>query len=197
MTTSDARPHTPSRNEVEDAFHTLLAALGRGSDDAFRDTPARATELWLQHLLAAETVDPTSVLGSGIPTQEQTPIVVRDVGITMVCPHHMTVGFGKGQVAYTPNARIIGFGRISELIRACTQRFILQEDAAALIAQSLFDALTPLAVVARLDVLHPCHNVLEPRAHDSMVTCWSERGAPEQRDVIRQLLLAPQPAAAR
>ena len=164
---------------VENAVSELIKALGHEISGELEATPSRVTELWLEHLLKGHETDLNALTLSTSPSDSQDYISLVDIGIHMVCPHHLTIGFGRAHVAYAPQGELTGFGSISELVSVCTQRLILQEDSASLIAQTLVNKIDALAAVAVLDATHPCHNVLHPRAHESRAISWARAGDEE------------------
>ena len=178
------------RQRVERAFAELLRALGQAPEGPLLDTPRRAAALWTDHLLAGEDRDLGALLGSGHPTTATSPISVNDVGVHLLCSHHLTVAFGRAHVAYLPAGRVVGFTALAHLIEACTARFILHEEASQSICNALQAHLGVAAVVACIEAVHPCHNVMHPRSHAARAVGWAQRGPARATRELRQLLLA-------
>ena len=179
---------TTKAEQVERAVASLLEALGQPLTGELEGTPKRVTELWLEHLLAGHEVDLDSLTMSTSPSQSVDPVSLVDIGVHMVCPHHLTIAFGKAHVAYVPGGKLTGFGGIAKLVNACTQRLILQEDAATLAAQTLVKKIDAQAAVVVLDATHPCHNVLHPRSHQARAVSWARAGNPEQSARLESIL---------
>ena len=182
--------HLSRRTRVERAFAELLEALGGSDGPEFARTPARATSLWLEHLLAGEGTDLATELGRGHRSDSAAPISVLDVGVHLVCAHHLTVAFGRAHVAYAPQGRVVGFAALARLIRACTARFVLHEEASQNIATALVTHLPAAAAVACIEAVHPCHNVMQPRSHGARAIGWAQAGRPGPARQLRQLLAA-------
>lgn len=165
------------RQRVQAAFHELLVALGYPIRGATAKTPARTARLWLDELLVGENADLREIIGSGSKATSITPVVVTQMGIHLVCPHHLTVAFGVAHIAYVPKKKIVGLGVLSRLARASTARLILQEDATQLMANALHEQLDAAAVVAAIDAEHPCHRLTEPQAHTARAFTWAHAGS--------------------
>jgi len=179
------------RTRLLTAFVELLAALGAGKKREQRATATRAAELWGRHLLAGEHADLAAILRGGSRSRNAGPVVVLEIGLHLVCPHHLTVAFGYAHVAYVPGPRLAGFGALARLVQACSARLALQEHVTAAIAQALVDHLDVRAAAVVIDALHPCHNVLHPRSHRAHAVTVAERGEPSAaRDLARALRLA-------
>jgi GTP cyclohydrolase I len=182
----------PAGDRLELAFAELLAALAAGSTKASRSdlcqTPQRAAALWRTHLLAGEGRDLAEVLGTPLRHVGSAPIILRQMGIHLVCPHHLTVAWGKAHLAYLPAGQVAGAGRLCDLIQACTARFVLQEEAAQQICTALVDQLQAHAVVALLEAVHPCHTVTQPQSHGAQLACWGQSGEPREVRLLQRLL---------
>lgn len=178
------------RRGAKAAFTQLLEALGATPRGILRDTAARAAALWADYLLAGEGADLAAIIGRGMPTTTETPVSVFDIGAHLVCPHHLTVAFGHAHVAYAPQARLLGLGTISELVRVCTARLVLQEDAGNDIATALVQHLGAHAAVVLIDAVHPCHNVPHPRSHNARTVSWGAAGDAARIRELKSLVLA-------
>ncbi len=180
------------RAQARRAVADLLAALGCRLRGELAGTPARVAALWTEHLLAGEGADLGALLGRGSGAPSAAPVTLLDVGVHLVCPHHLTVAFGTAHVGYLPRRRVAGFGALARLIHACTARLVLQEDASTAIARALCDHLDAEAAVAVIDATHPCHNVPHGRSHRAHAVTWgqagSRRGAAELRRLLRAAL---------
>jgi GTP cyclohydrolase I len=54
-------------------------------------------------------------------------VIIRDIAVHGVCPHHLLPFRGVAHIAYLPGGRLHGFGRIARMIDAMGHRFTYQE----------------------------------------------------------------------
>ncbi len=199
MTTSSAlegkqnmtkRAPKPDKGQqaAEVALYDLLISLGCKLEGELRDTPKRAAALWAHHLLDGEHQDLGAILGHGSPTKSRAPVTLFNVGVHLVCPHHLTVAFGLAHIGYLPNGRAAGFGALAQLIHACTARLVLQEDACDTIANAITEHLDARAAAVVIDAMHPCHNVPHARSHRARAVTWGESGTPTGIRELKGLL---------
>ncbi|MEK7704136.1 MAG: GTP cyclohydrolase I [Myxococcota bacterium] len=167
---------TRNRRDVERAVRTMLESLGHHATGELRATPQRVATLWLDHLLAGERVDVDAVLAECPASASQAAVLVTHVAVHLVCPHHLTVAFGKAHLGYFPGGRLAGFGTLARLVQACTARLVLQEEATEHIADVLVNGLGARAAVVAIEAVHPCHNIPEPRSHGARASTWAQRG---------------------
>jgi GTP cyclohydrolase IA len=185
------RTRAPNPEAARGAIHAFLEALGYEVSGELERTPARTAELWIDRLTAAESRSLADIVRDGVCAgRGDAPVSVLDIGVHMICPHHLTVAMGRAHVAYTPRGRILGFGAVADLVEVATGRMVLQEDATSAIAQALVSELGAAAAVACVQATHPCHNVLHPRSNEAQALTWASAGEAEEAERLRTLLLA-------
>ena len=112
----------------ERSVEALLHAAGIDIDEAHtRRTAQRVRELWQTRLLDGYGVDPREALGAGFADDRRDMVIIRNIAVHGVCPHHLVPFRGVAHVAYLPGGRLHGFGRIARMIDAITHRFTYQE----------------------------------------------------------------------
>lgn len=179
------------RKALEAAFTQLLIAAGQEPVGEFAETPARAAELWDRQLLAGVDAPFADLFREVIEDEQRTdPVSMLDMGVHLVCPHHLTISFGRAHVAYRPAGRIVGFGTLAELVERATARLVLQEEATDDIANALQKHLGARAAVAAIDATHPCHNVPHPRSHGARALSWAFAGDESVAGELKEIVLA-------
>ena len=184
-----SKPSDPRAESIKRLTRELLEALGYEAKGDLARTPERVAELWTTHLVLPPT-DIEQLLKSGLVPAEagaagQATAIV-DMGVQLVCPHHLTVAFGRAHVAYVPGPQVLGFGTISELVTHLTARLVLQERATQEIAEALVRYAGAEAASAALQATHPCHNVGHPRSHDAQAVTWAFAGDAKHHEALRE-----------
>jgi len=122
------------------AVEALLRASGLdpAADADIKHTPARVARLWASEFLAGYDMDPAAILGDPV-TGEADPDVVIVGGLRFhaMCPHHLLPYRGVAHVAYLPAGKLVGFGRLGDLVDCYTRRLTLQERATHQIVDAL------------------------------------------------------------
>lgn len=178
------------REALEAIFSQLLEAAGYEANGEMAETPARAAELWDERLLAGVGRPLAEVLGEPIVAESHDPVSMLDMGVHLVCPHHLTVSFGKAHVAFTPTRAIIGFGSLAKLVERATARLVLQEQATRDIATTLQESLDARAAVAAIEATHPCHNVPHPRSHGARAFTVASAGDAAEAKRLEAMIFA-------
>ena len=170
---------TLKKQKLEQAVHQLLEALDIEISGPCAQTPERMAELWIDHLLVSQDQNIDDIQLTLSPAPNNTPVSLVNIGVHLVCPHHLTIAFGTAHICYEPGEHVVGFGALTRLLEHCTQRLNLQEDATEMAARLLQEKLQARAVCVVIDARHPCHNVLHPRGHDARAITWSHAGDPD------------------
>jgi GTP cyclohydrolase I len=177
-----------------DALAAAVAALLRaaGADLAakdFADTPDRVARLWCDAFLGGNRLDPAVILGHPVEGEAPTEmVVVRDLPFAGMCPHHLLPYIGRATIAYLPGDKLVGFGRLGELVRCFTARLTLQERAGNDIVDAIMTHLQARGAACIMVGQHACLRIPETR-HDAEVVTASFRGEFRERAELRDRLM--------
>jgi GTP cyclohydrolase IA len=122
------------------AIEALLKASGLdpASDPDLGQTPSRVARLWESEFLAGYGMDPAKILADPVEgNADPDVVVVGGLRFHAMCPHHLLPYRGVAHVAYLPAGKLVGFGRLAELVDCFTKRLTLQERATHQIADAL------------------------------------------------------------
>lgn len=127
------------KEAFERAVTDLLTACGfqPQGDPHLGKTAERVSAFWRDRLLDGYAADPSEVLGCGFEDNSREMVIISNISIHSLCPHHLVPFEGIAHVAYIPGGRLHGFGRIARLIDVISHRLNYQE----WICQEVADAL--------------------------------------------------------
>ncbi|MBT2517483.1 GTP cyclohydrolase I [Streptomyces sp. ISL-90] len=170
---------------IERAVLEILLAIGEDPDrPGLTRTPQRVAEAYAE-FFAGLDVDPLSHLADTVPigaTEAGVPatsdaVILRDLAFRSVCEHHLLPFVGTAHVAYLPNERVVGLGRIPAVVDTLASRPQLQERLAEEIADTLQEGLDPKGVLVVLDAQHRCVTTRGSRQERSSTVTIASRGA--------------------
>jgi GTP cyclohydrolase I len=186
---SSIRP--PSEPELRAAVEALLRASGLDPADAdLRETPARVARLWQAEFLAGYAMDPAAILGDPV-VGEADPDVVVVGGLRFhgMCPHHLLPYRGVAHVAYIPRGKLVGFGRLAELVECFTKRLTLQERATHQVADALVAHLGAAGAGCVIEAEQMCLAIPGERHAQSGVVTSAFVGEMRERPDLKARLL--------
>lgn len=147
------------RKAAARAIEEFLRALGVELTGELEGTGERVADAWADDLLEGEAIDAAAVLREGALDADADGaglVVVRDLSITTMCPHHLLPAHGTALVAYLPGDRIAGIGTIAHVVDVLARRLTLQERIGADVTALLVHELGARGALCRLALTHSC-----------------------------------------
>ena len=86
-------------------------------------------------------------------------VLIRDIGFTSHCEHHMMPFYGKAHVAYRPVERVVGLSKLARLVDVYARRLQTQEQLTSQVAAAIEDVLKPHGVAVLIEAEHTCMSV--------------------------------------
>lgn len=175
---------------IEIAVRSLLAASGL--DLQHKDlvgTPTRVAKLWTKEFLSGYAADPARILGDPVMGEGVTELVViRDLPYHGMCPHHLLPYSGRATVAYLPAEKLVGFGRLGDLVQCFANRLTLQERACNEIVDAIMQHLGARGAGCVMAGEHMCLRIPDNK-HAAKVVTSSFRGEMQGRPELQDRLM--------
>ena len=181
------------REAAARAIEDFLRALGHEPEGDLAGTGERVADAWADDLLEGEAIDAAAVLREGsiaIDADGAGLVVVRDLAVTTMCPHHLLPAMGTGLVAYMPGDRVAGIGTIAHVLDALSRRLTLQERIGADVAAMLVRELGARGALCRLALTHSCLSARGERKSGAIVETLAVAGSFATASPDRELALA-------
>lgn len=172
------------RDKAAEAIEAFLQALGRSpeTDPELRGTGRRVAEAFADELLRGYQVDAREGLRRNVVAATTGIVVVRDIAVVTMCPHHLLPAQGKATVAFAPKTQAVGLGAVAALVDDLARRLVLQETLGEEIAAALHGEIDARWVACRLVLSHGCMTARGERAHGTVVETVALRGLEDARD---------------
>ncbi len=172
------------RDKAAEAIEAFLRALGRRpeTDPELRGTGRRVADAFADEFLRGYDADPRGTLRSQRVAATTGLVVVRDIAVVTMCPHHLLPAQGIATVAFSPRTQALGLGAIVSLVDDLARRLVLQETLGEEIAEAIHGEIDARWVACRILLTHACMTARGERAHGTRVETVALRGASEERD---------------
>ena len=177
------------RAQAARAVVAFLKALGRDPehDPDLAGTGERVADAWADELLAGYTVDVRALVEESALPGTSDVVVVRDVPVTTMCPHHLLPARGTAAVAYAPTDRLVGVGTLAAVVDAFARRLALQERIGEEVVGAL-GYLRPRWASCRLLLEHGCMTARKGGPHGARVETIAFSGPPSDKPAAYALL---------
>jgi GTP cyclohydrolase I len=147
------------RSAAARAIEDFLRALGHAPEGELAGTGERVADAWADDLLDGEAIDAAVLLREGslaMDAEGSGLVLVRDLAVTTMCPHHLLPAHGTATVAYLPGARVVGIGTIAHVVDVLAHRLTLQERIGDDVVALLVHELGARGALCRLALTHSC-----------------------------------------
>jgi GTP cyclohydrolase I len=157
----------PSREEAEAAVLTLLRWAGDDPNrEGLLDTPRRVVKAYEEFFKgyrenAAEALKRVFSEVEGYDDL----VLVRDIGFTSHCEHHMVPFVGKAHIAYFPSDGVVGLSKLARVVDIFAKRLQTQEALTVQIIQAIDAALKPRGVAVLIEAEHMCMSMRGVHKH--------------------------------
>ena len=182
------------------AIEALLRASGLdpARDSDLHETPDRVARLWQTEFLAGYDMDPAQILAETVLGEtDPDVVVVGNLRFHSMCPHHLVPYRGVAHLAYLPHGKLVGFGRLSDLVDCFTKRLTLQERATHQIAEALWRGLGARGAGCVLEAEQMCLALPGERHDQSGVVTSAFVGEMRERPDLKARLLDAATVGAR
>lgn len=186
---------TKARPDLDAARHAIarfLEALGYDLDNPeLCETPARVVDAYVHELLAGERTDLRQLIDQGsVASDSDSLVIVRDIAVAAMCPHHLLPAQGYATVAYLPGTRVLGLGTMAHLVNACSRRLALQERIGECVTQALMNFAGARGAYCSMRLEHACLRLRGARETQGVVDTVHVDGQLKEPGSALQLALA-------
>ena len=151
----------PTREQAEAAVRALIAYVGDNpAREELQATPKRVVAA-LDELYRGYREVPADALARTFGEIEPYDdfVLIRDIGFTSHCEHHMMPFYGKAHVAYAPVERVVGLSKLARLVEIYARRLQTQEKLTSQLAAAIEEVLKPRGVAVLIEAEHTCMSV--------------------------------------
>lgn len=162
---------------VSKNVHNLLIELGEDpTRQGLEKTPERVAKAY-QYLTSGYHQSIDDVINGAIFEEDYDEmVIVKDIDFYSMCEHHLLPFFGRVQVAYIPNGKIVGLSKIPRIVDVFARRLQVQERMTQQIANTLMEYLNSRGVAVVAEAYHMCMMMRGVQKQNSVTTTSSMLG---------------------
>ncbi len=157
---------------------TMLKELGEDPGrEGLRRTPLRVAEA-MRFFTSGYDKDPVAILNNALfEVSYDEMVVVKDIDFYSLCEHHMIPFFGRINVGYVPNGKVVGLSKIPRLVEMLSHRLQVQERLTTQVAETIEEVLEPKGVAVIAEAIHLCMMMRGVKQQNASAITSSMRGA--------------------
>ena len=143
-------------DRIRKAVVELLAAIGEDPNRLeLQATPDKVAEAYASFFkgVGVRAID---AIGETFAAEDSELVLLKDIELVSICEHHLLPFTGVAHIAYLPNKKLAGLGRLASVVEIIAARPQLQERLTSEVAQALMDSLDPKGVLVVIEARHQC-----------------------------------------
>ena len=162
---------------MKQSYEHIITSIG---EDLTRDglvrTPERAAKA-MKFLTKGYTENIEKIINGAIfESDNDQMVIVKDIELYSLCEHHLLPFFGRAQVAYIPDGKVIGLSKIPRIVDMYARRLQIQESLTVQIAQTIQDVILCKGVAVVIEAKHMCMMMRGVEKQNSSMTTSSMQG---------------------
>lgn len=175
---------------IREAVREILLAVGEDPDrEGLLETPDRVARMYAE-LFSGLRVDPRELLQKTFTQKYDEMVLVKDIGFSSVCEHHLLPFFGQAHIGYLPKGKIVGLSKLARAVEVLARRPQVQERMTEELAEILMSQLDARGVGVILEASHTCMTIRGVRKASSLCTTSAMRGVFRDNQSTRAELMA-------
>ena len=141
---------------IRQAVRELLIAIGENPDrPELAQTPQKVAEAYAAFFRGLDQ-NPADALKQTMSAEGSEFVMLKDIELVSICEHHLLPFTGVAHIAYLPSEKIVGLGRLANLVEILSARPQLQENLTNQIADEIEKSLSPKGVLVVIEAKHQC-----------------------------------------
>ncbi len=176
-----------AHRKIEKAVRNILLAVGEDPDrEGLQRTPDRVARMY-DELLAGYSVEPMAMINNAcFDADYNEMVVVKDIDFFSLCEHHMLPFFGRVDIGYIPNGKVLGLSKIPRVVEMFSRRLQLQERMTQEIANFIEELLHPQGVAVLVTGQHLCSMMRGVRKVNAKMVTQAMLGKFEEKEIRDQ-----------
>ena len=156
------------KSKIEASIKNFLIAIGENPNrKELKKTPERVADMY-EKIFSAGKKPLKEIFQITHELKHDEMVLVKDIPFYSLCEHHLMPFFGKCHIGYIPkDDKIVGIGRIAELVHVMSSRLQVQERLTTEMANLIMKELKPKGVGIVIQARHLC---LEMMSHQHIGT---------------------------
>jgi len=164
--------------QIEEGMRMILEGIGLPTTNQHLvETPKRVARAYAEIFSGIENTKEqiNKILSTSFVSPQDEMILVRDILVYSMCPHHFLPVVYHIDIAYIPNGRVLGLSKLPRIAEVLAKRPIIQEDITVDIAETL-TRIGCFGVAVRVVGDHYCMKMRGVKKPDSNVVTSCMKG---------------------
>ena len=166
------------KSKIREYIRGIIDSIGEDSSrSGLKKTPERIADMY-EKIFSANKKPLKDIFQFTHELKHDEMVVIRGIPFYSLCEHHMMPFFGKCHIGYIPKGnKIIGIGRMAELVHIMSSKLQLQERLTADIANLIMKELKPKGAGVLIQARHLCLEMMSNQHTGTEIMTSAVRGS--------------------
>ena len=175
--------------KVEEAIKMLLEAIGEDvTREGLIETPARIAKMY-EEIYGGMDEDAAIHLSKTFEASNNEMVIEKDITFYSTCEHHLLPFYGKVNIAYIPDGKVVGLSKLARCVEVFAKRAQIQEKLTAQIADALMENIMPKGAIVMIEAEHMCMTMRGIKKPGSKTVTIVARGELETNNQLKNEFL--------
>ncbi len=143
-------------NKLKKSVRLFLESIGEDVDrEGLKETPDRVARMW-EEFFQYRDFACKDFAEDGLGENNNGYVLVRDIPLYSYCEHHLVPFFGKCNVAYVPDGKVIGISKLARIVYKHSYRPQIQERLTKSILDEIRELTNSNDIIVHIDAQHLC-----------------------------------------
>lgn len=144
------------KDKIKQGIQLIIEGIGEDAGrEGLLETPDRIARMY-EEIFGGIGQDAKEPLGKTFAAKDNRMVLEKDITFYSTCEHHFMPFYGKAQVAYIPDGRVVGLSKLARTVEIYAKRPQLQEQLTAQVADALMEYLKPKGAMVMIEAEHLC-----------------------------------------
>lgn len=178
------------QDKIREAARLFLEGIGEDvAREGLAETPDRIARM-CEELFAGMETDAKEPLSRVFSVDNDEMVMEKDILFHSMCEHHMLPFYGRANIAYIPDGRVVGLSKLARTVEVYARRLQIQEQMTGQIADDIMKYLAPRGVMVVLEAEHMCMTMRGVKKPGSKTVSIATRGVFEENPALQQQFFA-------
>jgi GTP cyclohydrolase IA len=175
---------------IEESVRNILIAIGENPDrEGLLDTPKRVAKMYSEIFAGLrEECEPSYT--SFVECKYNNPVILNDIDFYSMCEHHMLPFYGKINIAYLPDVKLLGISKLARIVESQARKLQIQENLCVEIVKEIEKAASPKGVVVTIEAEHLCMSMRGVKKSNAKTFTMTSSGVYEENSELRKEVMS-------
>lgn len=174
------------REKIEEGVRLLLEGIGEDvTREGLIDTPVRVARM-CEEIYGGLNMTPEEILSRIFTVDNNELIMEKDISFYSTCEHHLLPFYGKVNIAYVPDGKVVGISKLARTVEVYARRPQIQERLTNQIAEAIMEYLKPQGVMVMIEAEHMCMSMRGIKKPGNKTVTVATKGVFEENKELKQ-----------